>query len=451
MSDLSTAPEAASVPTRSPKSDPVKVSSLLVQTRHTLGSMLANQGLQVAAGIALSRVYGPPGKGMVAYAGIAILGVIAIADGISSAIARQCGDDRAKGPAACAAAVRIILAITAAIAVPLIALGLSVPAQRALLYVGLALPFALYVQTMSGFHLIALRVERTNVASMVINAGAALVMLIVTLSARPPIDAIMGIWAAGYVAGAVIIRRGLGKVQPEPGLVRALFRAQIPFVLRASSAALMTFLAARIDVFIIAATLSATALGNYTLALAVGEMMWQLGRAISWSAYGRVAIAPFVQAAALTARITRMVLAVEIAAAAVAFAIGPMAFTIVYGQAFADAGPVLRFLVPGMALYAADSILTYFISVRVGRPGVIMSIEAATLLVCTVGSLATVGRFGMLGPAIATTLAYLVSFAVKVLLFVRVTGIGPGSLLLLEWSDLRRTKSAGEHGEPAVA
>jgi O-antigen/teichoic acid export membrane protein len=213
----------------------------------------------------------------------------------------------------------------------------------------------------------------------------------------------------------------------------------------------MTFLAARIDVFIIAATLSPTALGNYTLALAVGELMWQVSRAISWSALGRVASAPFGQAAALTARITRMILALEIGAALAAFVAGPTILTLVYGQAFADAGPVLRFLVPGMALYAADSILTYFISVRIGRPGVILKIEAATLIVCTVGSLATVGRFGMLGPAIATTSAYLVSFAAKVFLFTRVTGLGPGSLLVIERSDLRRNPATAEHPEPAVA
>jgi O-antigen/teichoic acid export membrane protein len=429
----------------------LKPRSLLAQTTHTLGSMAGNQGLQIAAGIAISRVYGPPGKGLVTYAGIAILGVIAIADGLSSAIARQCGDDRANGQAACLAALRIIFFITAVLAVPLIALGFFVPAQRALLYVGMALPFALYVQTMNGLHLVALRVERTNAASLVINAGAALVMLLATIFAHPPIDGIMLIWAAGYVGGAAIVQQGLGRLRADPAALKAALSGQIPFVLRASSAALMTFLAARIDVFIVAATLSATALGNYTLALAVGELMWQVGRAMSWSAYGRVAIAPFAQAAQLTAKITRLVLAVEVAAAAAAFAFGPALFTFVYGPAFADAGHVLRFLIPGMALYAADSILTYFIAVKAGRPGLILRVETVTLVVCTVGSLATVGRFGMLGPSIATSIAYLISFGVKSVLFARATGITIGSLLLVGPADFRTREPQPERGDPAVA
>jgi O-antigen/teichoic acid export membrane protein len=429
----------------------MKAKSLVAQTAHTIGSMVGNQGLQIAAGIAISRVYGPPGKGLVTYAGIAILGVIAIADGLSSAIAHQCGDDRQSVPAACAAALRIILIISSIFAFPLIALGALVPAQHALLFVGCAFPFALYVQTMSGFHLIALRVERTNVASLVINAGAALAMLVATVAAHPSIDVILSIWSAGYVAGAAIVYQGQGGARVDPRTVRSMFSSQLRFVARSSSASLMTFLASRVDVFIVAATLSATALGNYTLALACGELMWQMGRAMSWSAYGRVATSSFSRAANLTAKITRLVLALEVFAGLVAFAAGPTLFTLVYGSAFGDAGQVLRILLPGMVLYAADSILTYFLSVKVGRPGVILRVEAATLVVCAVGSLATVGRFGMLGPASATTLAYLVSFSVKSFLFMRATGKNAGSLLLVGASDLRLRESAADRGGTAVA
>jgi O-antigen/teichoic acid export membrane protein len=430
----------------------VKRASLLAQTLHTLGSLAGNQGFQIAAGIAISRAYGPPGKGLVTYAGIAILGVVAIADGLSSAIARHCGEDCADGPAACAAALRIIAVVSAVAGIPLILLGAAVRAQHALLFVGIAFPFALYVQTMSGFHLLALRVERTNVASLVINAGAALAMLVAMLLARPPIDVIMSIWTAGYVAGAAIIFSGLKQAPVEPATVQSMYSRLIRFALRSSSASLMTFLASRIDVFIVAATLSASALGNYTLALACGELMWQLGRAMSWSAFGRVATAPFTQAARLTARITRMVLALEVVVAALAFIGGPALFTFVYGPAFGDSGQVLRILLPGMALYAGDSILSYFIATKVGRPGFILRVETATFIVCAVGSLATVGRFGMIGPAIATTLAYLVSFSVKSVFFVRTTGIRAGMLLFVGASDLRRSETPlDQTGPTAVA
>jgi O-antigen/teichoic acid export membrane protein len=380
------------------------------------------------------------------------LGVIAIADGLGSAIARQCGGNSAQAPGACAAALRIIAIISAIAVIPLLALGLMVPAQHALIFVAIAFPFALYVQTMNSFYLIALRVERTNIASLVINAGAAAAMLVATILIRPPIDIIMSIWTAGYIAGAAIVYQGLERTSLDREVVQALFTSQVRFAARSSSASLLTFLASRVDVFIVAGTLSATALGNYTLALACGELMWQIGRAISWPAYGRVATATFAGGAELTAKITRIVLALEVLVAVSAFVAGPAVLTLVYGAAFADAGPVLRILVPGMALYAADSILTYFISVKIGRPGTILKVEAITLIVCAIGSLATVGRFGMTGPAVATTLAYLISFAVKSALFGRATGIKPAKLLVLRLADLRTPKvTSAEAVTSAVA
>jgi O-antigen/teichoic acid export membrane protein len=419
--------------------------SLFAQSVLTLGSMVGNQGLQIAAGIAVSRVYGPPGKGLVTYAGIAILAVIAIGDGLSSGIARQCGDEPRRTSAAHAAALRLILFIGPAGSLALIALGHSVAAQHALLFVGIAFPFALYVQTMNGFYLIAHRIEWTNAASMIINAGAALAMLVATLTLKPPIDVILYLWAGGYVVGAAIIFGGLGGLRAVRATsidVRAAFGELVSFASRSSSAGLVTFMASRVDVFIVAAILSPTALGNYTLALAFGELMWQLGRAVSWAAYGRLATASLEAAAALTAKVTRIVVLLEAVATIVAFAFGPQLIVWVYGPAFAAAGPALRILLPGMALYAGDAILTYFLSVKVGQPAAILRVEAVTLAVCAGGSLATLSRFGILGPAVATTVAYAVSFTVKAALFVRATGLRPMDLLVIRPSDFARSYRA---------
>jgi O-antigen/teichoic acid export membrane protein len=425
--------------------------SLISQTALTLASMAGNQGLQIAAGIAISRVYGPAGKGLVTYAGIAILAVFAIADGLASGIARQCGDEPSNAPAAHAAALRLIFAVSAVAALPLAALGYAEHAQRALLYVGVAFPFALYVQTMNAFYLIAHRVERTNAASVVINAGSALAMLIATLFVRPSIDVILWIWTAGYFAGAAIIFSGLGglrAVRAAASNVRASTRLLAAFAGQSSSAGLMTFLAARIDVFIVAALLSPTALGNYTLALALGELMWQIGRSVSWASYGRVATAPLDVAAALTAKVTRIVIGLEVGVALAAFVFGPTLVTFIYGPAFTAAGPALRILLPGMVLYAGDAILTYFLSVKVGWQTVILRVEAVALIVCAVGSLATLSRYGIYGPAIATTFAYLVSFTVKSLLFTRATGLRAADLLVVRPSDFRKSEDSSSRLPP---
>jgi O-antigen/teichoic acid export membrane protein len=249
---------------------------------------------------------------------------------------------------------------------------------------------------------------------------------------------VLAIWTLGYVAGAFVVWSGLRDIARIAGgaAVAASLRAQRAFAMRSSSAALMTFFSVRLEVFIVSAVFSGTNLGEYTLALAAGEVMWQVSRAVSWSAYGRVATLPFDEAAALTARITRTVVAFEVVMAIVLFIAGPWLITFVYGPLFAPAGGLLRILLPGMAIYAADAILTYFISVKAENPGYVMRIEAATLTICVIVTLATIKPLGIYGPALATTLGYLTSFALKTAFVARRAGFSPLDLLLLRRADI---------------
>lgn len=398
----------------------------------------------IAAGIAISRVYGPIGKGAVSYAGIAIMAFIAIGEGISSAVARTAGQDPERAASAYVAARRLV-AIVSAVASPIVALiGWFVPSQHALLAVAIALPFALYLQTMNAFHLINLRVERTNVASLATNAGTGIAMLLAMATRHVGIDGILVIWIVGYVTGALIVARGLHQLARDavPAEVSRSVGEIVRFARMTSLSSIAAYLSFRIDVFIVSALLSPVALGNYTLAIACGELMFQVSRAISWSAYGRVAIASFQEGAAITARITRLVIAIEVVSAVVAFVSGPWLVSLVYGSTFAPAGIALRYLLPGMTVYAADAILTYFLSVRANRAGLVLRIEVVTLTLCAVATFATVGRYGIIGPAVATTLAYIFSFAAKISIFARLTKTPIRDLFIVRRDDfaaLRRS------------
>ena len=425
----------------------MKQRSLLSQTIHTLTSILLGQGAMIAAGIAISRVYGPAGKGVVSYAGIAIMAFIAIGEGLSSAVARTAGQDSERAASAYVAARRIVV-IVSALASPIIALvGWFVPSQHALLAVAIALPFALYLQTMNAFHLINLRVERTNVASLATNAGTGIAMLLAMATRHVGIDGILTIWVVGYVSGALIVARGLHQLARDavPAEVSRSFGEMVRFSRMTSLSSIAAYLSFRVDVFIVSALLTPIALGNYTLAIACGELMFQVSRAISWSAYGRVAIASFEEGAAITARITRLVIAIEVVSAVVAFVLGPWLVTLVYGSAFAQAGIALRYLLPGMTVYAADAILTYFLSVRANRPALVLRIEFVTLTLCALVTFATVGRYGIIGPAIATTLAYLFSFGAKISIFARLTKTPIRDLFVA-----RRDDFAALRGSPPI-
>jgi O-antigen/teichoic acid export membrane protein len=218
--------------------------------------------------------------------------------------------------------------------------------------------------------------------------------------------------------------------------VGGLLREQIDFGARTSAATIAGYVNMRIDVFLISALLGARALGIYTLAIATGEMLWSVSLPIVYAALERIAGDAFADAARLTARLMRTVVAFQFVLAAVMFAVGPWLIVHVYGAAFAGAGTVLRILLPGLVVYAVETFLGYFILVQIQRPLLIFAVQGTAAAACALLTLATLGRFGMNGAAMATTLTYVGVVAFKSLYFRRKTGIGLREQWLLTGADL---------------
>ena len=109
----------------------------------------------------------------------------------------------------------------------------------------------------------------------------------------------------------------------------------------------------------------------------------------------------------------------------------------IYGRAFAEAGPVLQILMPGLVVYAVESFLGYFIRVQVRRPLLIFAIQMVSSLACVAITLLTIHRFGIAGAAFATSVTYVGVVAFKSLFFKSKTGIGMREQWLLRPSDVQ--------------
>jgi len=241
-----------------------------------------------------------------------------------------------------------------------------------------------------------------------------------------------------YVAAAVWSTFGLRELLGAgDGARRAgLAREQVVFAAKSALSSNVTFLAMRVDVFIVSAVLAPASLGIYTLALATGEVMWQVSRSVIWSSTGRVATLPKDESAQLVARVVRSLIVVQVAVGLVLFACGPWLIAHVYGARFAESGMLLRLLLPGLVLYSADGMLSSFIGVRAGRPALLLGLEAITLVVCAAATFALIPRYGLAGAAVADSLAYVIAFAVKVGMFARLGNVSYATILVPRPSDV---------------
>jgi hypothetical protein len=86
--------------------------------------------------------------------------------------------------------------------------------------------------------------------------------------------------------------------------------------------------------------------------------------------------------------------------------------------------------------YSADGMLSYFISVKSARPGLLLGMECVTLVLTAAITFLSISRLGIYAGALAHTVSYLVSYSVKVAIFVRLTGLRPLDVLLPRPVDL---------------
>lgn len=414
-------------------------SSLFRKTLHTFATLLITQGSTIAAGIATARAFGPAGKGVLALAAILVMFAVTTGDGVRSAVAFQMGREKRDARAVWGTALRLIFVAGPLGAVVLIALWRLSPAQPAYVWAALAFPFALYVQSVGVIYLLRDRVERINVQNTAtIGAGVSIVTLLLVTLGHASLTLVLAVWVASYVVGAIWATTGVrGLLGGNPILwAKGLMRQQLAFGSKISLSSNVTFLALRVDVLIVSALLPPAMLGIYTLALASGEVLFNLSKAVLWSATGRIAMLEFEDSAALCARIVRSIVAMQFAAGLLLFAFGPWLIDIVYGTRFAQSGSVLRLLLPGIIFYSADGILSTFIAVRAGRPGLLLALECMTLALIATITFVSIAKLGIYAGALAHTIAFIVSYAVKVGLFMRLSGLGLADVLLPRPADL---------------
>lgn len=414
-------------------------SSLFRKTLHTFATLLITLGASIAAGIATARAFGPAGKGVLALAAILVTFAVTTGDGLRGAVAFQMGSEKRDARAVWGTAIKLIFVAGPLGAAVLLAFWRLSPAQPAYLLAALAFPFALYVQSVGVIYLLRDRVERINIQNTAtIGAGVSIVTLLLVTLAHASLTLVLEVWVASYVIGALWAATGVrGLLGGDPNLrAKGLMRQQLAFGSKISVSSNVTFLALRVDVLIVSALLPPALLGIYTLALASGEVLFNLSKAVLWSATGQIAMLEFEDSAALCARIVRSIVAMQFAAGLLLFAFGPWLIDIVYGTRFAQSGSVLRLLLPGIIFYSADGILSTFIAVRAGRPGLLLALECMTLALIATITFVSIAKLGIYAGALAHTIAFVVSYAVKVAIFMRLSGLGALDVLLPRPADL---------------
>ena len=409
----------------------------------TLAINVAMMVLNGAMGVIAARALGPEGLGTFAIAMlIPNLASLFLQLGIGMATVYFMGQK--KYPAdVLAGNVLSVSIVTSVIVLPVyvlcipflqrtVAVGID---ADALVLIGASIPFALIsrhllyiflgLQHIDGYNQLRVLRAAANlvllvVAVIVLGMGATGAVWSVTLGWL--IMALYGLWALRKVISVRLYWSG------------DVLRDCLKLGLQGFLSNLFQFFNYRLDVLILSFFLGVTAVGIYSTAVTIAEMLWYVPEAIATVLFPKTAASSTEELRSFTPIVTRNVFVFTLLTSILMAAFSYPVVTIIFGGRYVDSVLPLQLLLPGVVLLSVNKVLA---SDLAGR-GLLLYNTVASL----VGLFATVvldvvliPLWGISGAAVASSVSYILSTLVVLVLYVRVSGNRPREVLIPEAAD----------------
>lgn len=295
----------------------------------------------------------------------------------------------------------------------------------------LAAPVLLVVPYVNGMYLGKGDIWRLNLNNLAAPFGCVVLLCVVVLLKKNiALNDVLISWSATQVAVAVIVMIALGRsMKFEGGGVQAL-KALVPFSKEVGLANLVGLLNYRADLLLVQALIGLSAVGVYSVAVAIAEMLWFVSSSVTLAAYSRIGREESVASANFVLRILHLNLFLLAAIAPFLFLLSYIAVPYCFGRDYAGSVGPLLILLPGTLLYGGASTISAFFTNHLGRPDLPKKIALLSLVVNILMSIVLLPFLGINGAAAASSFAYFIAIGYSVFLFKKNTH--------LEWSGIMR-------------
>jgi O-antigen/teichoic acid export membrane protein len=241
-------------------------------------------------------------------------------------------------------------------------------------------------------------------------------------------------WIAAQAIGAIVpVAWVVTRVRPGRVSLRESVRASLRFGLEAYAANLVWTLLLRADGLLLAYLSGPEAVGIYSVAVLLAELLWYLPRSLVTALSPRVASGEAGEAASLTHRAVRSGFPIVLAAAVALALAGPPVILLAFGREFQGSILPLWLLLPGVVAGSIASPLSLYFTQQRGIPRVNAWIVFVALTLNLALNAVWIPAHGAAGAAGASSIAYAVVAALLVARFRREPGFS--------WSRLFRPRS----------
>jgi len=215
------------------------------------------------------------------------------------------------------------------------------------------------------------------------------------------------------------------------------FKNLISYGLKVYLGNILSFLHRRSVIFIINIILNPTAVGFYSVALALSEKIWLFSKSAGLVLFPKVSSETNKKRLKeFTPIVCRNVLFVITIISVLLFFIARLVIILFYSEKFLDSVLPFQILLIGMSVSAVGGLLSNDLSAR-GLPMLNNYIAIPIIILNIILNILLVPKLDIAGAAWATTISYTVAFFITVILYSRVSGNKIRDILFIKKSDLR--------------
>jgi O-antigen/teichoic acid export membrane protein len=295
--------------------------------------------------------------------------------------------------------------------------------------------------TYSNFEMAIAQAQGDILVVSVTDIAMAAFPLIATAAAAvaldPNVTTLVGAWTAGaLITAAVQFVRAWGNGSYLIGRARHAAASVMRRSVRVALANGTSVLCARIDVLVVAAVLSASAAGVYSIPVALAANLLLLSRSLLTATYRPIMTAPDDQVSERLSTAVRHSVIVVLVGGGISIPVVAVASGFVFGDAYADIWRPYTLLVLASACICVVEVLRHFLLTRLERQNEFVVVVTAMLIVN--GVLAAVGAaaFGLVGAAASTTITYALAAFALVAICARRLDVSMRELAVPRVSDL---------------
>lgn len=211
----------------------------------------------------------------------------------------------------------------------------------------------------------------------------------------------------GLLVFGVMLRREGGVFRPRWNY--SVVRATFSFGLRANIGNILQFFNYRLDMLILNCFLGPAKVGIYVVSVKLAELLWHLPNAVGFVIFPKAAASRPEEMNVFTPRVFRITLVLTALGAFCLTLAGRPIINFIFSSIFLDAYVPMLVLLPGVVLLGGAKVLTNEIAGR-GYPHYNSLNSGFALALTVLFDLVLIPRYGVVGAALASSLAYTVIF-----------------------------------------